>query len=75
MELYWPRRQYYLSADEAELKGFTTSIGADNGEHITFDVKKAPFSSALCVRRTVGSQTRDTDENGLPSNVLIETEV
>ena len=63
-----------VNLTKAKLKEFTTSTGSDKGEHITSMLKKAPFSLVSCVRRTVRSQTRNTDGNGRP-NVQIETEI
>ena len=46
-----------------ELKEFATRSGSDKGEHITSIFDKTPFSLVSCVRRTVRSQTRNTDGN------------
>ena len=53
-----------VSLTKAELQKFTTSTGSDSGEHITSIFDKTPFSLVSCVRRTVRSQTRNTDGNG-----------
>ena len=63
-----------VNLTKTELKEFTANTGSDNGEHITSILIKTPFSLVSCVRRTVRSQTRNTDGNGRPS-VQIETEV
>ena len=64
----------FVNLTKAELKEFTTSTGSDKGEHITSILKKRPFSLVSCLRRTVRSQTRNTDGNGRPS-VQIEVKI
>ena len=64
-----------VNLTKVELKESTTGTGSGNGEHSHhFDVKKTPFSLVSRIRRTVRSQTGNTDGNGRPS-VQIETEV
>ena len=54
-----------INLTKVELKEFTTGTGSDNGEHsYHFNVKKTPFSLVSRIRRTVRSQTGNTDGNG-----------